>query len=564
MKRVIHHVKRHYHEKYKSKYPDWAHVIIAIDGTLVATILALLSVGAYFAFVFHPLRDDFKFEVVATEEFVAGKEAEVTLKLSNVGEKRLHNARISAHLPKHFKITRYPENYDPEANITPFGHVAPGQSVELKMKGIILGPPSETAVFVHMHASDDAGNPDERVFTVKIGWQKSLIGLEYALPDKIVANQRMTFTLAVKNGSVLELEHVIVTPVLPESFKLSAASPPLAKNGEIIIGKMAPGETLTVDFIGRQTGTSQEFPVSAKMFLLEGGERVLLAETDGTRPSIDTNLSLEPSFGGTPEAYYLPGAEIPVRVSYENKGIFALKDVKIVLPLNASVAEDEEISWTAVEMPELKELIPGAKGEVIGAVKIKKDFSRYTVNPEIVLSPIAAVKVETPELITATVAGGSVKAKISGSLAVNYRINYFTSEGDQLGRGPWPAKVGRETRFWISVSVTTGPTETNGMSADFSLPAGLKWTGKSAVDMGESLVAADGGKRLSWDIGDMPAHSGLSEPEATASFEVAYTPTASDIGKKPLGIGLEAVGQDPWTAHTLIGQAAGQIIEVRP
>ncbi len=68
------HAKRHYEKHYKARYQERAHLVFLLDAILVSIAIALLGVGFYFRWFYHPLRDDFKLSLLSEQTITAGKE----------------------------------------------------------------------------------------------------------------------------------------------------------------------------------------------------------------------------------------------------------------------------------------------------------------------------------------------------------------------------------------------------------------------------------------------------------------------------------------------------------
>ena len=102
---------------------------------------------------------------------------------------------------------------------------------------------------------------------------------------------------------------------------------------------------------------------------------------------------------------------------------------------------------------------------------------------------------------------------------------YYTAEGDQLGRGALPPKVGETTSYWLFVEVenTTNPITNIAFSA--TLGSGARFTGKQSVTIGQPVRFDAGTNSLAWNFAELPAHS-----HTGLYFEVSVTPGPNDIG----------------------------------
>jgi len=103
---------------------------------------------------------------------------------------------------------------------------------------------------------------------------------------------------------------------------------------------------------------------------------------------------------------------------------------------------------------------------------------------------------------------------------------YFTADGDQIGRGPIPPTVGKETKYWVLVRYTTSYSELREVYFSATLPDGVSFTERSSVSLGEDITYDPTTRKLSWRTSRLPAYSTVG-----LNFELAYTPKADQVGK---------------------------------
>lgn len=548
MSKLIHHARRHFHKHYVEPHGPRAHLVLLIDSLLVGAILVLLGVGSYFAFLFNPLRDDFRFETKLDRPLVAGQPAVMSLKVANVGPHHLRDVRIQAHLPPEFLITDYPQDYDAVTEMTAVGGLAPGQSVDLAIKGTVFGPPGERPIFVRMTATDETEAQDERVFEVRVSWKESLIRGSLSLPAKIVANQNVVGRYALENVSNFNLEHVRIVPHWPENFRPTATTPPVFK-GEAEVGPIKTGEKAVFEFAGRAGAKTEGFVASVDAYWQRDGAEILIDRSEIGRLPIDVNLQVKASFK-EPKAAYRPGEAVTVVLTYENRSAYDLRDVAFELPLDPRVFDP---ATPRFEFPRLGSVKAGASGSVEAELTLAAVPSRWAANPVLALKPAATFSVADGDSdSTVLVSGAGAEAKVSGTASLNFSGRYYTTEGEQLGRGPLPPKVGRETRYWIFASIGTGTSELADARLVIPLAVGARWTGKSSVSSGLGLQYDPAANALTWEIGPTSTHLGQNEEPLVASFEIGFTPTEAQSGKTPALTGpasFEAV--DLWTGGKL-------------
>ncbi|HOX60960.1 MAG TPA: hypothetical protein PLV72_03070 [Candidatus Magasanikbacteria bacterium] len=102
---------------------------------------------------------------------------------------------------------------------------------------------------------------------------------------------------------------------------------------------------------------------------------------------------------------------------------------------------------------------------------------------------------------------------------------YFTPEGDQIGRGPIPPSVGKETKYWILIRYSNSYSELRNLNFSAQLPSGAVWTGRNSVSLGAEISFDQMTRNLSWTMTRLSPHTTVG-----LNFEIAYTPTAKQKG----------------------------------
>jgi len=86
-----------------------------------------------------------------------------------------------------------------------------------------------------------------------------------------------------------------------------------------------------------------------------------------------------------------------------------------------------------------------------------------------------------------------------------------------------------------------------------TLPEEVKLTGKIFPETEASKFAFDPESReIVWEIGDLTAGKGISEPGPNIAFQIAFIPTLAQRGQSPILIGEAKVSaEDLWTEANL-------------
>ncbi len=545
------HVKRHYEKHYKTRYQERAHLVFLLDSVLVSIALALLAVGCYFRWSYHPLRDDFQLSLLTDREITAGKETTFAIRVVNGGKTSLHDARMSVRLPTMFVPDAVPAAYDATSGGLEIGNMDARASYQYRFRGFLFGPAQAADLYVRFTAQNDAGKSDEKLTQGELRWNANAIETRLEMPGAVIPGQAASFKLHVKNGSAFAFDRAEITPSFPAGFRLQNATPPLYR-GVIALGRLEPGEEDVLEFSGRFIGGPSKRHFETTLFGDIGNRHFTLSNAQSDVRLADAGLKLDARFDGAAPPFVQPGQDVPVIVRYRNAGAQTIKN--LTLSLEPDAADLGAVRWET--SPVVGDLAPGESGERKATLHALEKISPYATNPLLRASPQATFSIENPPVQGALVTGDAVETKVAGTATLRAAARYFTTEGDQIGRGPLPPKVGQTTRYWIFASLETGASATENGLVSFRLPPGVAWTGRATVTSGEDLLLV--GDRLIWRLGATDAHAGALIEAPSASFEIALTPSAEQAGTAPALLEEASfTGQDAWTGTSLTSSFDG-------
>ncbi|MEK7607103.1 MAG: hypothetical protein AAB444_02835, partial [Patescibacteria group bacterium] len=110
---------------------------------------------------------------------------------------------------------------------------------------------------------------------------------------------------------------------------------------------------------------------------------------------------------------------------------------------------------------------------------------------------------------------------------------YYSPEGDQIGRGPLPPKVGEATNYTVFFIMGKILSDFENVVVEGRLQEGVRWTGFTPGG-GTTLRFDPVSRVVTWRVGDAHAYfeSGHDEDIKGVVFEIAFSPDASMVGKE--------------------------------
>ncbi|MBU1146502.1 hypothetical protein KKD80_03065 [Patescibacteria group bacterium] len=294
---------------------------------------------------------------------------------------------------------------------------------------------------------------------------------------------------------------------------------------------------------------------------------------DGVFGTISESLlKTEMKINGEVRAVLNPGEDLEYVILYSNGGSKDIYDVAIKVDLEGAPIDLNQFSsehgalrngavvWTKDQIPDFAKLTPGTKGEL-----------KFKVSTGRIAEPAKALKFEgvlkswleiSYKLESGFGESHNFKTtvredKFNSDLVLESAARYYTPEGDQLGLGPLPPKVGEKTTYWIFWSVNNNLNDLGNVSASAILPPNVSWTGRMSVNLGQ-LTYNSARRQVNWRVGEVERYLGEDWPKRGVAFEVILVPTVEQVGSEPELIGqIKIFGDDKFTGEFLEREGVG-------
>ncbi len=306
-------------------------------------------------------------------------------------------------------------------------------------------------------------------------------------------------------------------------------------------------------FIGRLMGFK---PVSETI----KNESPILSEIE------DSQVVVKFTINSQEKILVTPGENLEYAIYFINSGDKSVYDVAFKINLDGAlldfkkvisdkgVVRDRAIVWTKDQLPEFSELKPGVRGEVkfkIGTAEAADPALATKFGSVLKSWPEVTYKKESNFGTSIHWAGEPREDKFNSDLTARSLVRYYTSEGDQLGRGPLPPVVGETTKYWVFWSIENSLNDLSDVSVSAILPSNVGWTENKSVSLGE-LTYNQARRMVIWKVGEVKRYSGEDWPAQGVAFEIALIPGVEQTGKEALLLDQAKVfGDDKFTGQFL-------------
>ncbi len=498
-----------------------------VDAALVAFMAVVVIGGIVWLLRADPGRRVEFTAVVAPRDVISGGASTLSISYTNRSKKMLENVTLALASPDYFVLQGVDDpSFEPTTNTISIGTLAPGANGLVKIRGVMFGDVGGTQTFTStLSYTFDKTRTGSRTQTYAFSPTRSALRIETALPNKLVSGQRLNGQVRLTNDGPVSFPEAAVHPVYPRDFRLTDVSVPRRSDDTWIVPELEPGESTTIAYEGAlslATGASAEFRFEPSFVF--GGERFAQDTLFEAVETIQSPLSISLTTREiTAQRHF------PVTVSWSDQNNVQISDVLLTID-GAANAPQWQIDTPVFASSRKAVLIPALSSGVNPVAQFRPEL-QFTLD-------------ETGDDVR--VLGDATHINLPTDATLGTFARYFSSAGDQLGRGPLPPRVGDTTMYWLFLNVSQTQNELRDAVVSATLPAGVEWTGQQSVTFGAPLSYEPSTRRVTWTLGTLEPTVKNGQTIA-ASLAIALTPNEAYRGTVPaLLSNIELRGFDAW------------------
>ncbi len=444
------------------------------------------------------------------------------------------------------------------------GTIQPGESINRTIRAVMFAAAgSDVVVKVSVEyriASSNAVFVSDATYTAKINQAPASITVD-ALKEA-VSGQDVTFKVSVTSNSPLPLKDMLLLATYPPGFTFTSASPvPVAGSAAWGLGDIEPGGTRSISVTGHFVGEDgdqkvMQFSAGNKQSGTDAAIAAPLAATDMTLTVTKPFVSVALALGGevTAEHTVQRGDDIRGDIRWTNNLPVAVQNLEIELSFKGQILDrttvspqrgffrsvDQTALWNTETDPRLSTIGPGESGVASFSFKTLPQSQGTFRNPALDLTVTVRARRLSESNVPDTVSSSATaQVLVSTDLSL---LSSLSRSGPFTNTGPVPPKADTETTYTVSWTAANTANAVADASASAVLPTYVRWKNAVSPD-GSGITFNPVGGIVTWDIGDIAA--GASK---TVMFQVAITPSVSQVGSAPTVVGDERVyGFDRFT-----------------
>lgn len=573
-------IERHWQERYRKYWPTrFARRMLILDFALLTLVAGLIVAAGftYYILPLFPIVSNVRVDVLEPAVIKSGEASDFIISYSNDSDDRIGCVKLRVHLPDGARLVaaKPPQAVSADTScLLPSGGAgmvsddSSGRVVEFELgnlpanargmaalEAVVYAPTgSERSVGAELlYWTTGATAPTRVNYARRWSVEAGALELSATLPTALIRGRAISVTYDFRNVSSEALGPITLRLDRPDDFVLTGSSLPRASCAAADssacaaweVDDLAPGEpgqlTLRGYFADSPRANDAPILTLSAIVAADGREYVL----ESLRRNLDPQaigFSLDLETGDLETRGLVPGQPTSVSVRYSNDGSETIRNVRLALNTDerlVAATDESALAWNQVTVPELAEVAPGTSGAVTAEFIVRRDLPADLLAngaPRLPLSASAtftAGPVYTDEdLVRSETA--VINVPLASTLNIEAAALYYTKDGDQLGIGPLPPRVGEATKYRVLLQVTNSAGAVRDAVLEATLPPSVDWTGNYSVSNGEAIDWLPTGRRIHWKIGDLTAFAGSTGEYLGASFEVSLTPTAHMVGTTAL------------------------------
>lgn len=377
---------------------------------------------------------------------------------------------------------------------------------------------------------------------IGVNVRTSPFNLEINAPLEAADGNEVEYIVDYKNMSATELVDISLKAEFPPGFEYISAEPkPNENNNFWYLGNISANQGGKIKVKGLVKGTFNEGKVIR--FLAgsssNGGQFVIYTEAEKVTKMIASPFFISQKVKDSDDHAVNIGQDVNYTISYRNNSNIGIRDAIVTFEMQSRVLDYAKINlekghydgkrniitWKAVDYPQLANVASGAGGEISFSIPI---MARIPVNNEsdknFTITTIA--KIDSPDVPSA-IGANKIISTNTLTLKLNTKIFLETAayykDANMQNTGPLPPVAGEETTYTIRWRILNVVNDAAGAKIVSSLPNGIRWTGKFFPES-ESLSFNERTNQLIWNIGRIPAGTGIINPKREVGFQIGVNP----------------------------------------
>lgn len=559
-------IQNYYQKKYHLRFAH-AKKLFVFDITMLLSII-FLTIVTIFWFTYDPfISDQISLTITpSTNKIRSGDYITYTIETKNNSDTKLISPELNMHLPVGFVFDKATptETFSVAESSFTLKNLPEKQINTVNISGWSFGVPNdeERITAELFYQQERRGIRETKTASLLQTHRGSVLNLFVEIPKTLVAQGAQPITIILKNSGSKKIEKINLPLAVGNELRLTNNAQNAGEIADNVweITNLEPGSeavlksTLISSFLDKAAGAV--FSLTPSVFINNANikQETVKQPLEITHPRLSISSNWE-----TNKNFFEPGEMAVLKIKITNTGDIDLQNLNLEIPISTNIIDTGRLIKQNYGSYKNQKLAIN-KNFVAGMASLEaRQTMDLTINIPITYLPqgdndiALSINPKISGLVKNTesiyqIETQTNKIKIGTALNINAETRYYTEDGDQLGRGPLPPRVGKETKYWTLIKITNTTSNVTNAKLTALLPDYVKWTGKTSVSEGNDIQYDETSKTISWSVSKFLPHS-----EAGVYFEIAITPTAAQLNTTPILVkNIILSGHDEFTDADIV------------
>ncbi|MGK2848612.1 MAG: hypothetical protein ACSLEX_00895 [Minisyncoccota bacterium] len=516
---------------------------------MAGSVATLLVLGYSIFFIRSHLFGEERVEVIITgpKDVASSEETTFTVLYTNNNWAGLKNATLTI---------AYPETFRPMSSAVgvingsvleiPLNDIDARTQAKILVTGKFYGSKGDLA-FIRAtlrYSPNRVSTVFEKTTQFGVNVASSPLSLDMEAPLDMAVGQNVEYVIRYSNTSDIPFSNLRLKAEYPEGFQFTGAEPH-SSEGEAVwyIGNLNAHAEGKIIIRGVLTGISNEVKQMKILLGFFQGDGTFVAYTESQRQTrlVSTPFSLTQTVNGLTNVSVFPGEILRYTIHYKNESALGMRDAILSLEIDPSYLDMSQlilnqgaydparklIIWKASDFPALRNVAPGADGEINFSVPVLNTLQLEAGKNFIIRS---TAKIDSPDVPTTL---GANKIISSNTLSIKLgSVTRLTARALYTGTpfvnaGPFPPVLGQETSYTLHFNVVNTSNDLQHTKITITLPTGVRFVGKYLPEQ-ETVAFNERTNELLWDIGTLSPNTPLGRE---LFIQIANTPAPNQVGR---------------------------------
>lgn len=499
--------------------------------------------------------NDVDMKIIGPVSVGGGEPLSIDVIVSNNNKVQLELVDLFAEYPEGSKNAENISD-DLRREVLDLGTIAPGSVTRKTVKVALFGEEgvNKQMDFTLQYRIPGSNAIFEKKKSFEIALSATPIRLVVSGLEQISSGQPIELTLKFNSNSAQTLKNVMITAEYPFGFKYEKSDlKPKYDNNIWVFNELKPNEEVEFKVYGTIDGQNQEdriFRFNAGLVKENSPEEIgTLFVTDIHQVQINKSfvgLTLNINKNSTAVVAVEGGKYNEGEVVFTNNTNDSIKNLEIKLQLVGSVLDENSVTvsnglyrsidnmiiWNKESNEMFLNIAPRQTQHLSFRFKtVDLSAGKTSVyNPQIdITAKISGVRISSANTEESVTSDAFKNIKVISDTPIYAYTNY--DKGPIKNYGPIPPKVDTPTNYSVEFNVSNNSNDLESGQITATLPSYVTWT-NTFNPSPENITYDKVSRKLTWDIGNIPAGTGYTKIARQIYFQVELLPSISQKGKK--------------------------------